>query len=209
MDTRGQGSDKRHGDTPDIETEPGAPQAPGFLTRGVTSPFTYYYRRVFTDAIRAVEAARSFSQVDANRIAVTGRSQGGGISLAVAGLDQTIGVVMPDVPFMCHFQRAVEITDEGPYIEIIDYCKTQRYLNEKVFETLGYFDGMNFAVRARAKSLFSVALMDKACPPSTVFAAYNHYAGDKDICVWKYNDHEGGEAFQVREKIKFLITVWE
>jgi len=85
----------------------------------------------------------------------------------------------------------------------------QRYLNEKVFETLGYFDGMNFAVRARAKSLFSVALMDKTCPPSTVFAAYNHYAGDKDICVWKYNDHEGGEAFQVREKIKFLTTVWE
>lgn len=36
------------------------------------------------------------------------------------------------------------------------------------------------------------ALMDQTTPPSTVFAAFNAYAGEKDIQVWPYNGHEGG-----------------
>ena len=57
MDTRGQGSAWSKGDTPDPESDGGNPQYPGFMTRGVLDPKTYYYRRVFTDAVRAVEAA--------------------------------------------------------------------------------------------------------------------------------------------------------
>lgn len=44
------------------------------MTRGILQPATYYYRRVFTDAVRAVEAARSHPAVDAGRVAVTGDS---------------------------------------------------------------------------------------------------------------------------------------
>jgi cephalosporin-C deacetylase len=73
---------------------------------------------------------------------------------------------------------------------------------------LSYFDGVNFATRAHAKTLFSVALMDDICPPSTVFAAYNHYAGPKQIKIWQYNNHEGGQSFQTLEKIKFMRAVW-
>jgi cephalosporin-C deacetylase len=50
--------------------------------------------------------------------------------------------------------------------------------------------------------------MDEICPPSTVFAAYNHYAGPKDVRVWRYNHHEGGGTYQNIEKIKFLHSVW-
>jgi len=35
MDVRGQGSTWRTGDTPDLEVEPGSPQVPGFMTRGI------------------------------------------------------------------------------------------------------------------------------------------------------------------------------
>src|SRR5438552_461144 len=55
MDTRGQGSTWLKGDTPDVEPEGANPQHPGFMTRGILNPQTYYYRRVFTDAVRAVE----------------------------------------------------------------------------------------------------------------------------------------------------------
>ena len=57
MDTRGQGSSWSRGDTPDSEPDGGSPQYPGFMTRGILEPKTYYYRRLFTDAVRAVEAA--------------------------------------------------------------------------------------------------------------------------------------------------------
>ena len=208
MDTRGQGSAWSSGDTPDLEPEGSNAQYPGFMTRGILSPQTYYYRRVFTDAVRAVEAARSHPAVDARQIAVTGGSQGGGISLAAAGLAPGLAAVMPDVPFLCNFKRATDIIDSAPYSEIPAYCKTHRDKIETVFETLSYFDGMNFAARANAPALFSVGLMDEICPPSTVFSAYNHYHGPKEIKIWPYNHHEGGQSFQNLEKMRFLQALW-
>jgi cephalosporin-C deacetylase len=208
MDTRGQGSVWLQGDTPDHHPEGADPHFPGFMTLGVLNPRTYYYRRVFTDAVRAIEAARSHPAVDRSRIAITGGSQGGGITLAMSGLVPDVAAAMPDVPFLCHYRRAIEITDASPYSEIANYCKIHRDQVDTVFTTLSYFDGLNFAVRARARALFSVGLMDLTCPPSTVFAAYNYYAGLKDIKIWPYNDHEGGETYQTVEKVKFLTELW-
>lgn len=205
MDTRGQGSAWSKGDTPDPEPDGANPQFPGFMTRGVLSPETYYYRRVFTDGARAVQAARAHPAVDASRVAVTGGSQGGGIALAVAGLVPDLVAVAPDVPFLCHYRRATELTDSAPYSEISKFCVIHRDKVDRVFDTLAYFDGVNFSPRARGRALFSVGLMDEVCPPSTVYAAYNHYAGPKDIRVWRYNHHEGGGAHQTVEKLAFMV----
>jgi cephalosporin-C deacetylase len=206
MDTRGQGSVWLKGDTPDLETG-GNPQSPGFMSRGVLDPDTYYYRRVFTDAVRAVEAARSHPAVD-GRIAVAGASQGGGISLAMSALAGELDAVLADVPFLSHYRRATEITDSNPYHELVVFLRSHPDAVERVFTTLSYFDGVNFAARATAPALVSVALMDDVCPPSTVFAAYNHYAGPKEIRVWPYNLHEGAAPFHRREKLAFLHGLW-
>jgi cephalosporin-C deacetylase len=204
MDTRGQGSGWSRGDTPDREDLGSNPQVPGFMTRGVLSPETYYYRRLITDAVRAVDAARAMPFVDSTRIVVTGVSQGGGITIAVAGLVPDLVAAMPDVPFLCDMRTATEITDRDPYREIVQYCKIHRDKVEDVFRTLGFFDGMHFAPRARCRAIFSVALMDDVCPPRTVFAAFNHYAGAKEIRIWPYNQHEGGQSAQVLEKLYWL-----
>ena len=209
MDTRGQGSSWSSGDTPDLYSEGGNPAVPGSMTQGVLDPKHYYYRRVFTDAVRAIEAARTHSEVDAYRIAVTGGSQGGGITIAAAGLVPDVVAAMPDVPFLCHYRRATEIVDTYPYKEIAEFCHVHRDKVDIVFNTLSYFDGVNFAARAKAKTLFSVGLMDKICPPSTVYAAYNHWAGEKDIKVYPYNGHEGGQSYQTLEKVKFLKSIWK
>lgn len=204
MDTRGQGSGWSPGTTPDPEPDPGTGQHPGFVTRGVSDRRTYYYRRVMTDAVRAVECVAAHPAVDRSRIAVHGTSQGGGLALAAGALAQQVAAVLAHVPFLCHFRRASEITDEMPYKEIGRYLKIRRDQVDATFGTLSYFDGMNFAARATAPALFSVALMDMVCPPSTVYAAYNNYAGPKQIAVWPYNGHEGGEMFQEKEDLRFL-----
>ncbi len=209
MDTREQGSSWSSGDTPDLYSEGGNPAVPGSMTQGVLDPKHYYYRRVFIDAVRAIEAARTHSEVDASQIAVTGGSQGGGITIAAAGLVPDVVAAMPDVPFLCHYRRATEIVDTYPYKEIADYLNTHRDKVEVVFKTLSYFDGVNLAARARAKSLFSVGLMDEVCPPSTVYAAYNHWEGEKDIKVYPYNGHEGGRTYQTVEKLKFIKRIWK
>ena len=204
MDTRGQGSSFMNGDTPDIPDCGSSPHYPGFMTVGILDQKQYYYRRVFCDAVRAVEAARNLSQVDPQKIAVCGKSQGGGISLAVSGLVPDLAAVMADVPFLCNFKRAVSITDAFPYNEITHFCKINRDKEERVFKTLSYFDALNFVCCANAPALFSVGLMDLTCPPSTVFSAFNHYAGKKQIETYDFNDHEGGGSHHDIKRTLFL-----
>ncbi|GAA3788411.1 cephalosporin-C deacetylase [Sphaerisporangium flaviroseum] len=197
VDTRGQGAEN-----PSSAGATGDPhggdfaQAPGMMTRGILDPEQYYYRRVFTDAVRAVDVAATHPAVDAGRIAVAGISQGGGIAQATAALHPDVKAALIDVPFLTHFRRAVEITDREPYQEIVRFLATQRDTADRVFRTLSYFDGMNFAARGRVPAMYSVALMDFICPPSTVFAGYNHWAGQKEITVWPWNGHEGGGGRQ-------------
>ena len=203
MDTRGQGSGWSMGATADpVGT---TPSIPGMMTKGILDKNDYYYRRVFTDGVRAIDALVNQVFVDADRIAVCGGSQGGGISLAVAGIDPRVKAVMPDVPFLCDYPRAVQKAARDPYGEIVRFLAQHRDKNAIVFDTLRYFDGVCFARQSTAAALFSVALMDDVCPPSTVYGAYNAYAGsDKTIVEYAFNNHEGGGPFQDREQMNWL-----
>ncbi|WP_214411748.1 acetylxylan esterase [Sphaerisporangium fuscum] len=203
MDTRGQGSGGGVGDTPDAGAN-GDPQHPGFMTRGVLDPREYYYRRVFTDGVRAVDAVRAHPAVDATRVALTGGSQGGAITIAVAGLADDVVAAAPDVPFLSDFPRATTLVDTNPYAEVARYLKVHRDHVDRVYRTLSYFDVSNLGRGATAPALFSVALMDEITPPSTVFSAYNHYAGSKEIEVYPFNGHEGGQAFHDVAKLRWL-----
>lgn len=213
MDTRGQGSTwGSGGHTPDDAGS--GPAVPGVMTRGILDPEQHYYRRLFTDGVRAVDAARALPDVDPTRVAVCGGSQGGGITLAVAGLVPDLVAAMPDVPFLCDFRRATTITSTDPYGEVVRYLSVHREHVDATFRTLSYLDGVHHGRRARADALFSVALMDPICPPSTVYAAYNHYAGAAgtdvdatpatDIVEYPFNQHEGGQAFQQARQIRWL-----
>ena len=203
VDARGQGGQWSAGDTVD-PAPPDAPHHPGFVTRGIGDRDHYYYRRLITDAVLAVDAAKTQPAIDPERVVVAGTSQGGGLALAVAGLHPGVAALLCDVPFLSDVRRATEITDTNPYAEIAGYLRIHRDAVDRVFETLSYVDGVNFAARASAPALFSVGLMDPICPPSTVFAAFNHYAGAREIDVWPYNGHDGGGIHHQRARIAFL-----
>jgi cephalosporin-C deacetylase len=204
MDTRGQGSGWSVGATADPVGSDS--QQAGFMTKGIASPATYFYRRVFTDTVRGIEALRSRAEIDPARIATAGGSQGGALALAAASLDPSVKAVVADVPFLCDFPRAVTIAPRDPYGEVARYLAVHRDMVPTAFATLNYFDVVNHVRKAKANALISVAVMDNTCPPSTVYAAYNAYAGPKQIVSYMFNDHEGGGAFQDREQVAFLRT---
>ena len=206
MDTRGQGAaGSQVGDTDD--PAPAGRSHPGCMTRGILDPATYYYRRLYVDAVRAVDAARCHPVVDGSRTVIMGGSQGGGLALAVASLRGDLTGVMADVPFLSHFRRSVLVAERGPYLEIARYLKADRRRTEDVLRTLDYFDVATLVSRATAPVLFSVALQDEICPPSTVYAAYNAYGGAKQITEYPFNDHEGGEGFQRGVQLAWLADL--
>ncbi|MFD3518529.1 acetylxylan esterase [Streptomyces sp. NPDC058657] len=202
VDSRGQGHD-----TPDRGEGDGTQWVEGFMTRGIDSPRHHYYRRLMTDCVRAVDAVAELPGLDSGRVVVSGGSQGGGLSLAVAALaPEKVAAAMADVPFLCHFREAARTSTEGPYQEIVKYLRWHSpHRVEEAFGPLDYFDAVHFATRASAPVLFSVGLMDPICPPSTVYAAFNHYAGDdRTMTVWPFADHGGGFGRNTAAQLKWL-----
>lgn len=192
MDTRGQGSGwGEGGDTADPHGSD--PATAGYMTRGIRSPETYYYRRVYADAVRLIDAAAAHPGIDPDRIAVTGQSQGGGIAIAAAALSERVAAAMPDVPFLCDFPRSIRHTPEPPFTEITRYLSIHRERTDETLRTLSYFDGAVLSSRITAPTLFSVGLMDEVVLPSSVFAAFHGVvAADSQLAVYEFNGHEGG-----------------
>ncbi|MBN9605229.1 MAG: acetylxylan esterase [Actinomycetales bacterium] len=204
MDTRGQGSVWGGGGGTDDPHGTGA-SVPGFMTRGILDPREYYYRRLYTDAARLVEVVAGWDDVDAARIAVTGGSQGGGVSLATAALAPGVAAVMPDVPFLCDFPRSITVTPLAPFTEITRYLATHREAVSAVLRTLSYVDAAVLAPRVTAPALFSVGLMDDVVMPSTVFAAFNRLGSrEKAIEVYPFNGHEGGQPQHWHRQVAWL-----
>jgi cephalosporin-C deacetylase len=214
MDNRGQGDQYGNGGhTPDPHAR--TPGGPGPAVRGLLAPHAYHYRRLITDAVRAVAAVRELPGVDAGRVAAAGNSQGGGLALAVAGLVPDLAAALVTAPFLCGIQRALDLTDASPYGEITAYLSVHRGSEQAAHRTLAYMEGISFARRAHAPAHFGVGLRDTVCPPSGAYAAFNRYAElsgaepRTEIHAYPYNGHEGGDAVQVRRQLDWLHRAWE
>jgi cephalosporin-C deacetylase len=204
MDSRSQGGEWKVGHTPDPGAGFSGPEHPGVLTRGVLDPETYYFRRLYVDAVRAVETAAAHPQVDPDRVAVSGASQGGGLSLAAAALaPELVRLCHADIPFLCDIERAITLAPDAPYTEVAAYLALHTDLEEAVAHTVRYIDNALLAPRIRCRTLISCGLMDTVCPPSTVFAAYNAITADKDIGIFTFAGHETPIAHQERQLIEF------
>lgn len=183
--------------------------------RGLLDPHDHHYRRLITDAVRAVTVLRALPGVDPSRIAAVGNSQGGGVALAVAGLVPDLVAALVTAPLLCGIRRAIDLTDDGPYGEIAAYLAVHRGAETAAYRTLSYLEGASFARRAHAPAHFGVGLRDTVCPPSGAYAAYHRYGeltgSDpvREIHAYPYNGHEGGEAAHVRRQLAWLRGIVE
>lgn len=192
VDSRGQGSIWNVGDTPDQHGS--GPAAPGVLTRGIDAPEHLYYRRLLTDAVRAVDAVPHLLGGAGQRIAVVGHSQGGAMALAAAALHDGVAAAFARTPFLCGIARSIEVTDADPYRELALYLASHRDQADHVLATLDVVDIAHLAPWITCPTMVSVGLADLICPPSGVFAAINAMTTPPEVAVWPYNAHEGGGA---------------
>jgi cephalosporin-C deacetylase len=152
------------------------------------------YRHVFLDTRRLAAIIGGLPEVDESRIATTGWSQGGGLSLVAAALTPSIKYTASVFPFLTDYQRAWELNLEtAPYDEIVTWFRKRdpRHLREaEVFTTLGYIDVQHLAPRIRAEVTLFVGLEDQVCPPSTQYAAYNKITSSKDVRLYPDFGHD-------------------
>src|SRR5258707_47925 len=70
---------------------------------------------LFTGAACAGDAVRHHPAAQGLLLVTTGGSQGGGLAIVAAPLADDVRATMPDVPFLAHPRRAVEVTASHPY----------------------------------------------------------------------------------------------
>jgi len=167
----------------------------GHIVRGLgSSPTNLMYRTVFLDCVQAVRLLMEMPEVDTARVGVTGASQGGGLTLASAALEPRVKAAASVYPFLCDYRRVWELDlAEDAYGELRQYLRLFDPTHSDVdgiFTTLGYIDVQHLAPRITARVLMVTGLMDRICPPSTQFAAYNKITAAKEMVIFPDFEHE-------------------
>ncbi len=162
-----------------------------YWIRGLDDKNDYFYRGAFLDCVRAVDYLVSRSEVDPERIAIIGASQGGGLSFATAALDSRIALCAPDIPFLCDWVNYFELT-EWPEMNDWIAARSERTW-ATTLATLSYFDAMNLAPWIDCPVFMGVGLQDDVCPAATVFAAYNRVRAEKSFRVYPHERHRVGD----------------
>src|SRR5690606_8978135 len=112
------------GNSPDFAKYTNGSRIPGWMLNGIMNPENYYYTNVYKDLLMMVSWIKSSdAPVAVSKLGLTGSSQGGGLALSIAALIGEADLVIADYPFNAHFERALEVANLGPYMEIVNYFK--------------------------------------------------------------------------------------
>ena len=158
-----------------------------YWIRGLDEKEGYYYQGAYLNCVRAVDFLCSRKEVDPERIAVAGGSQGGGLSLSTAALDSRIHLCAPHIPFLANWDLYFK-TSHWPEMDKWIEAKESRTW-QSTLKTMSYFDTMNMAPWIECPVFMGVGLQDAICPPVTCFAVYNRVKGKKEYLVYPLAKH--------------------
>ncbi len=152
------------------------------------------FRQVFLDTAELARIIMQMPDVDGNRVAAMGASQGGALTVACAALEPRIKRAVPVYPFLSDYKRVWEIDQaKDAYLELQEYFRHADPTHQRedcVFEKLGYIDIQFLAPRIRAEVLWGIGLMETVCPPSSQFAVFNKIAAPKTMEIYPDFGHE-------------------
>jgi cephalosporin-C deacetylase-like acetyl esterase len=148
-------------------------------------PQRNYYRRVVIGCVRAVDYIASLPEWNGKSLGVTGASQGGFLSLSTAALDSRVTFIGVVHDALCdHEAERHGVAGGWPhYFYQVDNPDSKR------IEGARYYDGVNFARRAKCPGWFSFGYNDETVPPTSSYSTYNVYAGQKTLSVYPQTGH--------------------
>lgn len=169
-----------------------------WITYGLDSQENYYYRGAFCDVVRAIDFVCSRPEIDAEKIAVRGGSQGGALSFVAAALDKRVKAAAPFIPFLSDYRDYFKIAS-WPRSDFENYVAQQKRYPEgewnRIYDILSYFDIKNLAQWIECPLIMGIGVQDEVCPPHINFAAYNQVKSQKQWMAFPEHGHSVGNAF--------------
>lgn len=157
----------------------------GYWANNLDDKDFYYYKRVYLGCVRSLDFIESLNCFDGKTIGVIGHSQGGALSVIIAGLDSRIDYLTAFFPALSDLPGFLN-ERAGGWPKLFRNAFTNK--PEKV-ETSKYFDVVNFARFVKVPGWYSWGYNDNVCPPTSMYAAYNVIPGKKELHVFQETQH--------------------
>ncbi len=207
MDCRNQGGESN-------DNTPRSAINTSWITRGYfEGPENLYYTAIFSDIVQLVRLTKTLDFADPDRMFARGGSQGGALTVACSALcGDDIKACAPMYPYLSDYKRVYEMDlAEDAYKDLKDFIRKvipEDGEREEFWKTLGYIDIQNMTKRIKANVYWFTGLMDKTCPASTQFAAYNKITSNKKMYIASLYGHESERNWRDKE-FQFFIDELE
>lgn len=144
----------------------------------------FYYRRVITGCIRGIDFITQLPFFN-GCLATFGGSQGGGLSIIVAGLDPRVDALVSYYPAMSDMAGYTAGRAGGwPHT-----MRDKKYHTPEIINTLSYYDVSSFARSVSVPGLYTFGYNDMVCPPTTTMSVYNVVDAPKTLMVAETTAH--------------------
>ena len=181
-----------HNSEPDVE-DPNA-----YMPNEIDNRNMIYYKFALLAAVRAIDYLFTRDDFDGINLGVTGVSQGGGLSIATAGLDDRVKLLSFSIPALCQHNGYKYGRPSGHPHYLFTASFTPEFEEAATNEAIKYYDAINFAKRYHGPAMGFIAYEDNTCPPATSFAAYNQLRGHKVIQHVRDKAHDAPDYFTDR-----------
>ncbi len=203
-----------HGQDVDL---PKYERLPGYNDHFVFEPIEKnYFRNLYLRAVRAVDYLCSRPDVDGKRIAAVGGSQGGRLSVVVAGLDKRVAAIVPSIANSPNYPELHWVARCNGLDEPFDDPQDPKFQGRPKFDgmdlhgappapedadgrCIAYYDPMNFAPDIHCPAMISAGLIDPVSPPTSIWAVYKRLASqDKSVVALPGLAHDWSAEFDRR-----------
>lgn len=156
----------------------------GYHSFNMDNPDRYYYKRVITGCVRAIDFIEQLPDFN-GCLATFGGSQGGGLSIIVAGVDPRVNALVSYYPAMSDMIGYTARRAGGwPHT-----LKDKKFHTPEIINTLSYYDVSSFARNVSVPGFYTFGYNDMVCPPTTTMSVYNVINAPKELMVAETTEH--------------------
>ena len=168
---------------------------------------TNYFKWAILGIIRTIDYLETLPEYNGAGVALTGKSQGAGLAVIGAGLDNRVVAVSQSQAALSDHEGLLHGRSSGFPYWVRNYVYCSSATEEEVREAMGYYSVPNFATRYAGPSLNAVGYTDEICPPSTIFSVYNSYLSSQKTMIHGVDKgHNGVNAEYDAAESQFLAT---
>lgn len=160
-----------------------------YWATNLDEPNANYYKRVVTGAVKAVDYIASLPEWNGTSLGVTGASQGGFLSLAVAALDKRVTFLAAVHDAMCDYEAELHGVAGGWPHYFYGVKNADSAVTKAKVEGARYYDGVNFARRITQPGWYSFGYNDEVVPPNSSYGLYNTVKATKELSLYQMTGH--------------------